>query len=185
LKSRLGGRSRAGYDAMAINMSFVLHEASTSHAVQRAIQTSTHNHTGQMARIIRDGDPDLDVTLWLAPSIGTTSAIATALNTDKVILQVDSGTGSTREVRFFGAHAPLSLPGSEQQQVGIAALVTRPGRRSSLLITRGPFRWPSQEQEVLRQLEIIIQAHAEQWQPAAQLWPAGAETLLQDELLNQ
>ena len=134
-----------------------------------------------MQRIQNDGNPDLDVTLWLTPSIGTPSAIAAALGTKTPVLQVDCGYGATSEVRFFGAPARLQLPGNEQRQIGIAALVTRPGRTSGLLITRGPFAWPDQELEVLRELETIIQAHAEQWQPAAQLWTSAAEELLQDD----
>jgi hypothetical protein len=176
----IGGRSCSYDDMMAVNLSFVLHEESTSRVVQRAVKISKQHRPGQISHIVRDGNPETNVTLWLAPSVGAVSDVETALNSDSPLLQIDSGTGPTRNVNFFGAPARLTLPGSENQNIGIVALVIRPGRKSSLLITRGPFTWPDQEQEVVRELEAIIQAHAEQWQPAVQLWPAAAEALLED-----
>jgi len=176
----IGGRSCSYDDMMAVNLSFVLHEESTSRVVQRAVKISKQQRPGQISHIVIDGDAEINVTLWLAPSVGDISDIGIALSSNSPVLQIDRGTGHTRNVNFFGAPARLTLPGSENQNIGIAALVIRPGRKSGLLITRGPFTWPDQKQEVVRELEAIIQAHAEQWQPAVQLWPAAAETLLQD-----
>jgi hypothetical protein len=183
-KGLFGGRSRSQDERMAVNLSFVLHEVSTSETVRRAVEISTRHKPActQLVHIHNDGDPALDVDLWFAPSIGTPSSIASALETETPVWQVDQGTGSTRIVSFFGAPAELTLPDSEPREVGIAALVTRPGRTSALLITRGPFSWPVQELEVLGALETIIQAHAEQWQPGAQLWTAAAETMLDENL---
>jgi hypothetical protein len=67
-------------------------------------------------------------------------------------------------------------------RVGVAAIVLRPGARTTQLALRGPFAWPHEESDALRALERLIQAWVDQWTPARALWDAPAEAALGDEV---
>lgn len=179
------GRCRLSDEEWTANLSFVLHERSDSPAVRAALRAArAHAERRPIATtIIHDGEPPAGVDVWLAPSTGVSTNLAKALTDHGAtgpVFFIDDGQ-PTHSVPFFRATAELRLP-ADPGMAGVAALVQRPGGRSLQLITRGPFRWPQERAETLRALEVIIQAHVEQWTPARQLWTGPIEDLLPDEV---
>lgn len=182
------GRLRASQDDLALNLSFVLHERSDSDTVKRAArairQHARRRHT--ISGIVVDGPYMPQVDLWLTANLGAPAALEWALSQERYpsapIHSIDQADAAPTDAEFFRAPAKLSLPGMNPSQVGVAALVLRPGGRDHLLLVRGPFTWPDDQQRTLRMLESMIQAHVAQWMPAVPLWPAAAEDLLESEI---
>jgi hypothetical protein len=175
-----GGRSRAPDRVLAINYSFVLHDASGSEAVLAAVRAARSGRTG--CHTIIDGDTNINVDAYLVPSIGDTGDIASLIENHSPLVRIDRHDEPLRNVTFFRAPARLTLPDDDIRSVAVAALVNRPGGRSRQMIVRGPYSWPSDQQGALRALESLIQAHLDQWLPPAQLWSGPAEDLLADEV---
>ena len=184
------GHRRLDERALALNFSFVLHEPSTSPAVRNAVQ-ACFNHSRSIARVgsppvvaTATSDPGSDhVDLWLTSTIGLPHHLPNALGaTPDCIVTVDRRSDKFRSVRFFSATAELVLPDEGGRCVGVGGLILRPGGRSSILVTSGPFRWPDEQEAALRGLERLVQAHAGQWMPKRALWPGPAETLLRAEV---
>jgi hypothetical protein len=184
-----GGRRSLDKHSMAVNLSFVLHESSSSVTVRHAARAS-HRHASRRARrgdTVVDGPPSIEIDTWLAPSVGFPEELPAALDgagyADRRIYFIDGGAGEKREAMFFRSRANLTLPGHNIRQVGVAAFIERPGGGSRQLIVRGPFPWAIDGADALRAVETIIQAHVEQWIPGAQLWPVPAEVSLAGEII--
>jgi hypothetical protein len=176
--------------ALALNLSFVLHERSDSAAVRRAVRAVRH-HSSNVDRlertvtwqtIVRDANlPSVD--FWITANIGVPNRLADALDVaDDEIVSVDASAGSPQPASFFRALANLNLPADAPNRIGVAALILRPDHRTSQLIITGVHNWPDDRRGALRSLERLIQAHAGQWMPSRALWPAPAESLLPDEV---
>ena len=175
---------------LALNLSFVLHERADSRAVQRAVRAS-QSHARMRHRFRPElgipatvnGERPTGVTRWLTATIGLPHLLADALNTspDSLML-VDADTTEFQPCQFFRAPAQLSLPDASASRVAVAALILRPDRRSSHLVTIGAYAWPLDRDRVMREVERLIQAHTGQWMPSHTLWTAPAESLLGDEV---
>lgn len=186
---RGNGRDRNDSD-LALNLSFVLHEPSTSRAIRSAVRAvRTHEQrVTQIATVEPNGivisneRPD-EVEYWISARIGVPRLLPVALGVppDQVVL-VDADLTKTSPARFFRADASLVLPPESTRRVGVAALVLRPDRQTMHLNLSGVFDWPAECEPALRALERIIQAHVSQWMPGRPLWPATAEFLLPDEV---
>lgn len=159
---------------LAINFSHVLHEPPDHPTVQAAVRAAGKRlHVSAHPDIILDSTFNDPPDVWLTASIGLPDRLPELLEVDKAaIIQIDNGNQPTRECHFFGAPARLTLPESTAT-VGVAAVVIRPGGRSLQLIIRGPFTMPHDESQVLRELESLIQSHADQWRPSNRLWDQG------------
>lgn len=170
------------------NLSFVLHEHSSSEAV---IETANacERHARAIQDVSRGGIAIHDTPmrfpetggLVLTARIGAPELLATTLarrDPRLRLLFADHIPASTPPVTFFRAEANLTLPASTEQPVVVAGMVMRPGYRSAHLVTHGPFEWPDDRRVILRSLEQLIQAHVDQWMPLQPLWPAPAESLL-------
>lgn len=176
--------------ALALNLSFVLHERSDSAAVRSAVR-AVRSHASVAGRLndslsapvdsVQYDDPE--TTQWITATIGVPHLLADALSVSRDrMLIADSDAGSPHQVEFFRAPASLHLPSDEPQRVGVAALVLRPDRKTSQLIVSGVHDWPVDHKGAIRSLERLIQAHAGQWMPRRALWSAPAESLLPDEV---
>lgn len=169
------------------NLSFVLHEHSASDAVTEMAH-ACERHARRIARLNLASLPSVPeaaatddaVDIWLTATLGLPAATVPALSANgATVLFTDVHTGAaTTELPFFRAPAQLSLPADTSLRVGVGALILRPGGASTRLITAGPFSWPAERAAAIRALECLIQRYADQWTPAAPLWPAPAETLL-------
>jgi hypothetical protein len=123
------------------------------------------------------------VDKWLTARLGLPRLLAAALGVSlDVVLSVDTPDTPPQPAIFFGAPTTLALPDRDSARVGVAALILRPGRRTSHLAIAGVHDWPSERDDALRSLERLIQAHAGQWMPTRALWNAPAEVLLPDEV---
>lgn len=159
---------------LAINFSHILHEPADHPIVQAAVRTA-----GKPLRIttnpgvVLDSATNVPVDCWLAPSIGCPRRLPDLLDVNpEAIMLIDSGKKPVSNHQFFNAPAALTLPAAAMT-VGIAAAVRRPGGRTLQFITRGPFNLPDETHQALGELEALIRAHADQWQPAACLWEEG------------
>lgn len=171
------GRTPVTEREMLVNFSFVLHQPSTSPDVAAAARAGFRKHpVSSNPAIMFDGDPDVPVEMWLVPSVGLPDNVA--LHVEGPVLHVDRGVHPASQAMFFNAPAMLSLPSNNVEIVGVAALIRRPGSKSLQLIARGPYLLTDGIDAVIRSLETIIQSHAEQWSPGAQLWAEPAEDLL-------
>ena len=149
------------------------------------------------------GAPEAGIQAWLTANVGEPSRLqglsGSGLDPRLPIICVDSDTVSVpnastsanpglseactlRVVDFFRAPARLRLPSGWVGRVGVAAVVFRPDLLSLHAIYRGAFDWPAERTAALREVERLIQAHADQWWPSRQLWEAPAELLLEGEI---
>jgi hypothetical protein len=173
-------------------LSFVLHERSTSEAVRstarRAIANAARLQNPSVSRLsiaTRSIPDNLEVvTTWLTPSIGVPAqfadAIAALTGVAPDVMVVDR-PGSVA-VSFFRAPALLRLPGENAHRVGVGALVVRPSGRSAHLRVMGCYQWPQDQAAVVRALESLVQAYADQWIPDRAVWEGSAEQLLDGEV---
>ncbi len=183
------GRHSLSTDDLALNFSFVLHEASSSTAVRHAMEASRrHRRTRFRPReTVLDGDRELAVNGWISASIGLPGALGNALReaglpSDNITI-IDRRAGQLQPAVFFRDQADLSLPARVTGTVGVAALIVRPGGASQQLIVRGPFQLSTERKAVLKTVEEIIQAHAEQWMPELRLWTAPAEAVFPNDVV--
>ena len=190
--------------ALALNLSFVLHERSDSAAVARTL-AACRQHAARRARLDTPAAPDTidgvlpaGIDLWLTASVGVPERLPAALDALGVpraaLLRVDvdvdavsvapheSGLAvALHDATLFRAPARLLLP-SAPCRVAVVARVLRPAGRTTQLVLRGAYRWPEESGPALRALERIIQPWAEQWLPPRALWEHPAEVLLHDEI---
>jgi hypothetical protein len=174
-----------------LNLSFVLHEASTSAAVADAALASDDRY-GLRRGPAPDQTPKnqivgLDKLSQLAPDVVLTAQIglpavlgacAARLPHPPAIVAIDAPGTPTVMRSFFRAPARLELPAWQAQRVAVAAAVVRPGGASIELVCVGTFAWPAGESDALRALERLILAHVDQWRPPRALWDAPAEACL-------
>lgn len=176
---------------LELNLSFVLHERSTSESVRR-VASLCRRHAGQIHAVQLDRRRDLvldgewfEPDLWIAPALGYPHLLPGALarngSLSPEIITVDDGDGDA-ERSFFRAPASLRLNRTSSGITGVAALVARPAGGGAQLILRGPFTLPDDLSLALRELESLIQSYADQWMPTRALWGAPAERLLGDEV---
>jgi hypothetical protein len=125
-----------------------------------------------------------DVTTWLTASVGVPAqfadAIADLTGTSPRVIVVDR-TGTT-EWPFFRAPARLLLPDESEQCIGVGVVVVRPDGRSAHLRVAGCYQWPQERDAMIRALETMVQAYADQWFPDHALWSGAAEQLLRGEI---
>ncbi len=176
--------------ALALNLSFVLHERSDSAAVRSAIR-AVRDHARIVNRLgttcakpMTTSELDTSaVTHWLTATIGMPDLLADALGaSSERVTMVDADSRSCQTIEFFRASAQLTLPPLDRHTVGVAALVLRPGQRTGHLAVTDVHDWATDADGVIRSLERLVQAHAGQWMPRRALWSAPAETLLPDEV---
>jgi hypothetical protein len=131
------------------------------------------------------GDLPQHLTTIVSANVGLPgelpNALAATCNLQASNLVLIEDCGVLQEREFFRAPAKLHLP-TQRSTVGVAALVVRPGGRSTHLRLAGTFAWPDDERQILDALEAIIQTHADQWIPERSLWDAPAERILGDEV---
>ncbi len=157
-----------------MNFSHVLHEPVDHPTIASAVRAA-----GKPMPAVRNPETVVDNRVtgqgntWLTASIGLPDRLPELLDVpSSSVITIDRGDGPLQEVSFFNAPAMLTLPDPEGT-VGVAAVILRPGGRSIQLVSRGPFALPVQLPEALRELESLIQAHADQWKPRARLWNTG------------
>lgn len=171
---RSGGHRSISSDDLAINFSHVLHEPADHPSVQAAVEAAgKRQHVAAHPEVVSDGIINGPVDVWLTVSVGLPDRLPDLLDVNSAsIMLIDLGSNPVRECTFFGAPARLTLP-EPGSTVGIAAAILRPGGRSVQLVARGPFEMPEYEPQAIRELESIIQAHADQWRPTSPLWEQG------------
>jgi hypothetical protein len=178
--------------AHALNLSFVLHERSTSAAVA-STSKRCFDHAARAARLdervpvnVMTGQIHAPVETWMTAMVGCPVAFRAWLREqtrDASVWFVDEDHHTyTTHVDFFRAPARLVLPDPEARVVAVGALILRPDGKTGHLILDGPFTWPGDQHLVLRSIERIVQAHVDQWLPPRPLWSATAEQLLRDEI---
>lgn len=178
---------------LACNLSFVLHEPSDSQAVEAAV-SACQSHAAWLWRVDAEtlplatvhGQSEHDVDIWLTATLGLHTrlehALAEATRSTAPVMLIDDPVADAATVLFFRATASLVLPDDRERLVGVAGLVTRPGRRDTQLNIEGTFAWPLERDEVLRCLERLVQRDAGQWVSRRALWDAPAEVMLSDEV---
>lgn len=185
-------RQRRGFSlldetTLRLNLSYVLHEHSASRAVTD-IAEACERHANHMAGLDATPLPIVPepsravegIELWLTVTLGlpaTTVQTLSATGASVLFADVHAGTPTTEQT-FCRAPAHLSLPSDTPLQVGIGAVILRPGATSARLITEGPFAWSTERFAAIRALERLVQSYTDQWMPRSPLWPAPAETLL-------
>jgi hypothetical protein len=188
----LTDRVRRGGGAPAfqlLNLSFVLHERSTSAAVQQYARSSSRHRSRinsiQIAHVPAtvSGDRSPGCHIVLTAHLGAHELLGRALSyPDDTIARIDAFSPSYAEHIFFGSDAQLALPDETPRSVMVAALLFRPGNRSTHLSIEGIFDWPSQRNAAVSAIEDLIQSYADQWSAPRALWRAPAEELLPDEI---
>ena len=193
-------------DAVRTNLSYVLHEPSTSAAVtaQASRLTGARRSLDAAARrLARLTDAELAArTLVLAP-LGEPPAgnSGTALSVQvgpwrmlrrvlavrygvadarpwSVTLVDDPGCLAVAGAEFFRGPARLCLPVVDDRSASwFAALALRPGG-DRLLLELTPLAGDGAIERVLRAAEAAIRGHVGQWTCAAALWPRPAEDQL-------
>jgi hypothetical protein len=125
------------------------------------------------------------VDTWLTARVGAhwllSGVLGDRLGSGQPVRFVDDAIGLTKTT-FFRAPAQLCLPDSDVKTVGIAALVVRPGGRSTHLVVRGPYAWETHADAALGAVEDIVRVYHEQWTPFRALWSGPAEELLAGEV---
>ena len=185
-------RGRRGFSllnetALRLNLSFVLHEHSQSETVTETAH-ACERHARRIAKLAPGSLPMIPertsslpiVDLWLTAMLGLPAATVQTLSaTGASVLFTDVHTETpTTAQPFFRATAQLSLPSDTQLQVGVGTVILRPGATSTILVTEGPFAWPSDRPAAIHALERLIEHYTDQWMPRASVWPSPAETLL-------
>lgn len=194
---------------LALNLSFVLHEASDSASVRRTAEAAAlHAVRARRIRALDGADIVVDGIVfapdeWFTVRTGYPHLLVEALSlmgVDRGPVATVDGNPATTRFPFFRAPAGLALAphhvdpqtsnipttgGIEAgrcRTVGVVALVARPGGSGAQLIVRGPYQLSGGVNPALRQLESLIQSYANQWMPERALWAAPAEVLLGDEV---
>lgn len=175
-------------EARKLNLSFVLHEPSTSQAVLSMAKASTAggaSDAGQAAR--RDALDALEMMILSKPDVVLTahlgcpallSELIAGLPDPPALVAIDAAYGAKAVHQFFRAPARLALPAWPVARIITAAVVVRPGG-NCVELKRSQVRvWPDEAAPVLADLERLILEHVDQWRPPRALWDAPAEVLL-------
>jgi hypothetical protein len=192
LVRRRRGASGSVEDILCLNLSWVLHERSSSHAVRSTAQAAlrhaeaTTHLTRTLTIEVIDASPTNEIDLVLTAWVGLPRHLPGALThvhgaMDAPIVVVDAD-GEPTEVDFFRGRARLVLPDHRSRTVAVAGLILRPGGRTAHLRVLDVRRWPEETDAVLRALEQLIQPHTDQWLPPRPLWDVPAESGLGDEV---
>ena len=194
-------------EALRVNLSYVLHEPSTSPQVGAYLARARQARPDldrAVARLAALSGPDLVArTLLLAPdgvpqpdageSVRTVKLRASELLGRVLAARFGGGEAAWHvtplddpacadavDATFFRGPARLCLPGPSGGPDGwFAALTIRPGGETLLLeITR--VAGPDARDRTLRAAEAAIRMHMGQWACAAALWPRPAEAQLSE-----
>lgn len=170
----------AGFrEILALNLSHVLHEPSTSQTVRGAVEAALRhqaalrhlNHT-RLPLAVEDPVPD-GAMLLLTAGIGIPKQFTERVRDARpglMLSRVDVPVGEGIPVSLFRAPAVLNLPVTTKT-VAVGALVRRPGGGDADMRVSGPYRWPDQTAQVLASVENLIRDFADQWLPPTPLWP--------------
>jgi hypothetical protein len=178
---------------LCLNLSYVLHERSTSQAVRQCASRCRSNEkrvqrlTEPTGPSVVTGDPTLPHDHVLTAHLGAHAALSRSIlaaggTLAHEIVMIDAPGNDLRSHRFFRATAALRLPSDQPARVMVAALVLRPGGRSTQLAVAGCFDWPDEKALAICAVESLIRSYVDQWSPPRALWADSAEVLLQDEI---
>ncbi|GEM_PF-547911 len=192
---------------LRLNLSYVLHEPSSSATVRRFVQQLLDNAraaSGASRRIMTWTDerflPTLVVrderVLWnfqrdqspivLTIDLGASSLLQRALHLllpstspVRTVWSIDRWSGDTRSYSctLFRAETTIALPASSEFPAWFAILVFRPGWRS-LLLDLSHLSATTFHRDLVRTLERVIRDYTDQWWCWRPWWPVPAEEVL-------
>jgi hypothetical protein len=174
-----------------LNLSYVLHESSTSPTVASIAKSGWPPRPIPGSRTAAGDVIGIETLERLSPEVILTATIglpgllcdiAARLPEVATTVTIDADAACTTELEFFRAPAQLVLPNWSSNRVVAAIAVLRPGGKSAELLCSECFAWPGDASHVIEWLERFILAHVDQWHPRRALWAAPAEELLPEVL---
>lgn len=186
-------RGRARNTALHVNLSFVLHERSSSQNVsdwavkcRRASRQIRRLQTPYIFATSSGDVPD-DARFVLTAHIGAHDSLARAIGTagdvePPRVVMIDGEGCLLEEHEFFHAPALLNVPPNETLTVLVAGLVLRPDGASTHLQIEGCFNWPGEKCQAIQAAESLVSTYGDQWLPPRMLWTEPAESLLAGEI---